>query len=505
MEPGKNRNDFPEGPDTLLVATGITKRFPGVVALLDVGISVEAGCVTAVVGENGAGKSTLMKILAGVEQCDAGSIVLDGQDSSPLSPRHATELGIALIHQELSLLPNLSVAANMFLGRERHAWLRRRHCAEASGELLRRVGLHVSPYELVGDLAIGQRQLVEIARALSTDARVLIMDEPTSSLSAPEADALFSVIRELRSRGVGILYVSHRLGEVEELADRVVVLRDGCNAGILNEEAICREEMIQRMVGREVAGFYSRMTRVPRALVLEVQNFVLPQWPGHAVSLHLRAGEIVGLAGLMVSGRTELLRALFGIDRALSGRLAIGGVAIDIRGPRDAIRSGLALVPEERAAQGLILGMNVRHNLSLAALGRHRYFGGWVDHDWEAGATAAMRSRLHIRGPEGVVAQLSGGNQQKVVLGKALLLSPRVLLMDEPTRGIDVGAKHEFYQLMEELAQRGIAILFASSEMEEILGMSDRVLVMHEGCLAGELLAEDLSEEAVMRLATGSA
>lgn len=500
-----NRTGSAEGPAVLLRAAGVTKRFPGVVALQDVDISVEAASVTAVIGENGAGKSTLMKILAGVEQRDAGALWLDGEELPPLTPRDAAELGIALIHQELNLLPNLSVAANIFLGRERRAWLRQRREAESARSLLDRVGLDVSPNALVGELPLGTRQLVEIARALGARARVLVMDEPTSALSGREAALLFDVIRDLRSRGVAIIYVSHRLGEVEDLADRVEVLRDGRNAGTLAGDAICREEMIRRMVGRDLEAFYSRVERSPGPVVMEVQDLALAGWPEHAVSLSLREGEIVGLAGLVGSGRTELLRALFGVDRTLSGSLVVDQAAVDVRGPDEAIGCGIALVPEDRAAQGLVLGMNVRHNLSLATIGRNRRAGGWLDLAWEATADADMRRRLQIKGTDGIVSHLSGGNQQKVVLGKALLLGPRVLLMDEPTRGIDVGAKHEFYLLMEDLAAQGLAILFASSEMEEILGMADRVLVMHEGYLAGELLAEDLSEEAIMRLATGSA
>ncbi len=500
-----DRTESEEERTVLLRAAGITKRFPGVVALQEVDIAVEAGSVTAVIGENGAGKSTLMKVLAGVEHPDGGTLWLGGKEVVSFSPSEAAQLGIALIHQELNLLPNLSVAANIFLGRESHTWLRQRQEAESARRLLDRVGLDVSPDALVGDLPLGTRQLVEIARALGEQARILIMDEPTSALSSREAALLFEVIRELRSRDVAIVYVSHRLGEVEELADRVIVLRDGCNAGMLTGDAICREEMIRRMVGRDLAGFYSRAERRPGPVVMEVQDLALAGWPNHAVSLNLHEGEIVGLAGLVGSGRTELLRALFGVDRPLSGSIVVDQEPLDARGPDDAIGSGLALVPEDRAHQGLVLGMNVRHNISLASIGRHRRAGGWLDLTWEATAEADMRRRLQIRGADGLVSYLSGGNQQKVVLGKALLLGPRVLLMDEPTRGIDVGAKHEFYQLMEDLAMQGIAILFASSEMEEILGMADRVLVMHEGQMAGELPAEVLSEESIMRLATGSA
>jgi len=495
-----------QAPASLLAAHGITKRFPGVVALRDVDLDLQRGEVLAVIGENGAGKSTLMKILAGVQPPDAGQIVLDGQPVAVTSPRHATDLGIALIHQELNLLPNLSVGANIFLGREpqRGGWIDQRQIFAASEKILARVGLDVSPNTRVHRLSIGRRQLVEIAKALSTEARVLIMDEPTSSLSASEAEVLFDVINDLRSKGVSIIYVSHRLGEVAALSDRVVVLRDGENAGELARGAITHEAMVRRMVGRDISQFYTRTLHAIGSTVLEVKDLVSPAWPDHRLTFDVRAGEIVGVAGLVGAGRTELLRVLFGIDRALGGRIKVAGKEVVLKSPRDAIEAGLALVPEDRKRQGLVLAMALRHNLTLAGLWR-RWAGGWLNRRREAEDAARMIETLAIKTPTDTqpVRLLSGGNQQKVVLGKWLSLKPRVLLMDEPTRGIDVGAKQAFYRMMETLARDGIAILFVSSELEEILGMSDRVLVMHEGRIMGELDREAMSEEAIMHLATG--
>jgi ribose transport system ATP-binding protein len=420
--------------------------------------------------------------------------------------RRATELGIALIHQELNLAGNLDIGANIYLGREPRRWglidfaTIRRH----SREVLARVGLNLSPRIRVGTLPIGQQQLVEIAKALSADARILIMDEPTSSLSSGESARLFEVIRDLKSRGVSIVYISHRLGEVKEVCDRVTVLRDGKNAGELSRDEIDHDRMVRLMVGRDLSQFYVRKPHEPGEVMLEVKDLRVPGRAHHPVSFAVRAGEIVGLAGLVGAGRTELLRVLFGVDQAEGGELRVAGRVLVPQSPRDAIRAGLALVPEDRKEQGLILEMAVRHNLSLASLRRDQRFG-LRDGGRERAAARELIAKLNIKTPsqEQIVQYLSGGNQQKVVLGKWLNLRPRVLLLDEPTRGVDVGAKREIYTIMEDLAAAGVAILFVSSEMEEILGMSDRTLVMHEGRLAGELSRADLSEEAIMHLATG--
>ena len=490
----------------LLEVRQLRKSFPGVRALKGVSLTLARGEVLAVIGENGAGKSTLMKILAGVQRADSGELLIEGRAVEIRSVHDALGQGIALIHQELNLADNLDVAANIFLGREqlRAGLIDKARQRREAREFLRAVGLDVDPAVLVSTLTIGHQQLVEIAKALSVNARVLIMDEPTSSLSSHEAENLFKVIRELRGRGVSIVYISHRLGEVRALADRVTVLRDGANAGDLGRDEIDHARMVKLMVGRDLSQFYPHKPHAAGETVLEVKGWRTRAHPRHPLSFGVRAGEIVGVAGLVGAGRTELLAALFGVEPAVGGVLRVAGRPVAPQSPREAIAAGLALVPEDRKKQGVILEMAVRENLSLASLRRDQR-RGFLNRRREADISAEMMGSLRIKTPHDrqIVQFLSGGNQQKVVLGKWLALRPRVLLLDEPTRGIDIGAKQEIYKLMEELARQGVAILFVSSEMEEILGMSDRALVMHEGRLAGELARGELSEEAVLHLATG--
>ncbi|MBM81637.1 MAG: D-xylose ABC transporter ATP-binding protein [Planctomycetaceae bacterium] len=485
-----------------------SKRFPGVLALNKVSMTLNRGEVLAVIGENGAGKSTLMKILAGVQTPDSGTIKFDGQVVDIDSVHTAMDLGIALIHQELNLCDNLSVSANIFLGREyrKAGVIDKPRIAKEAKSVLERVGLDVSPNTIVSSLSIGQQQMVEIAKAVSVDARVIIMDEPTSSLSQHETEALFKVVNELRDQGVSIVYISHRLGEVKELADRVVVLRDGENAGDLDRDEVDHDRMVQMMVGRDVSQFYERHPHETGDRILEVNDVVVPANPGHLISFSISAGEIVGISGLVGAGRTELLQVLFGVDRPLGGSIKIGGATQSFKGPRDAIRAGIALVPEDRKQQGVVLEMAVRENIGLAGLEQNQRGKGLLNRTQEQRDTTAMIGKLRIKTPSDrqIVHYLSGGNQQKVVLGKWLSLAPKLLLLDEPTRGIDIGAKQEIYDLMDRLAGQGVAILFVSSEMEEILGMSDRTLVMHEGRITGELQRDELSEEAVMQLATGN-
>ena len=497
----------PSAPAPLLEARSLSKRFPGVRALHGVNLTLRRGEVLAVIGENGAGKSTLMKILAGVQQPDSGEIRIEGRPVPIDSVRAAERLGIALIHQELNLADNLDVASNVFLGREprRACFIDRARLHEQANQFLARVGLDCSSRTLVSTLSLGRRQMVEIAKALSTDARVLIMDEPTSSLSQHETDQLYRVVKDLRSRGVSIVYISHRLGEVKELADRVLVLRDGENAGELSAEGIHHDAMVKLMVGRDL-GRHTRSSCARGENLLEVRGLITPAYPRLPLNFTLRPGEIVGVAGLVGAGRTEMLRVLFGIDRAVAGEIRIGGRRLDLRSPQDAIAAGLALVPEDRKQQGVILEMAVGANTTLPSLRRDSSRG--FRHPQREGELALRLTRqLNVKTPnlDQFVLYLSGGNQQKVALAKWLALEPRVLLLDEPTRGIDVGAKQEIYRLMEELAGRGVAILFVSSEMEEILRLSDRALVMHLGRITGELPRDQLSEEAIMRLATGGA
>jgi ribose transport system ATP-binding protein len=494
-------------PTPLLEVVDVSKQFPGVKALSGVSLHLHRGEVLALIGENGAGKSTLMKILAGVQSPGSGQIKIDGQPVNFRGVEDALAAGVALIHQEFNLADNLDVAANIFLGREprRFGFIDQKKARDEAKKYLAMVGLDISPRTIVGSLTVGRQQLVEIAKALSTHARVLIMDEPTSSLSTHEAENLFRVVRDLKSRGVSVIYISHRLGEVKALADRVTVLRDGKNAGELARDEITHDRMVRMMVGRDVSQFYHRTPHAPGSVALKVDRLRTPAHPAHELSFELRAGEIVGVAGLVGAGRTEMLTTLFGITPALGGTIEIGGTSSRIRGPLDAIAAGLALVPEDRKQHGIVLEMGVKPNLSLASLRRDAR-AGFLNRSAEAAVSRQMIEAMRIKTPSDrqLVQFLSGGNQQKVVLGKWLTMSPRVLLLDEPTRGIDVGAKEEINKLMHELAGRGAAILFVSSEMEEVLSLSDRTIVMHEGRITGELSRDQLSEESVMRLATGS-
>ena len=491
----------------LLEVSNITKTFPGVRALGGVNFSIEKGEVISLLGENGAGKSTLMKILAGVQPPTSGEIRFEGNPVKIESVEEGLNLGIALIHQELNLASNLSIGANIYLGREpiKRGLIDEQKIEEESSKYLQKVGLDLSTSTEVGDLTIGKQQLVEIAKALSIDAKVLIMDEPTSSLSQSETERLFEVVDDLKDQGVSVIYISHRLSEVIRLSDRVVVLRDGENAGELARDEITHDNMVKLMVGRDLDQYYDHTTHNNHRPLLTVKNIVSPKHPDHKVSFSVNAGEMVGIAGLVGAGRTELLETLFGVTPALDGEIFVDGKAVEIDTPRAAITAGLALVPEDRKQQGIVLDMEVGENLSLAALSRdHRM--GFRQPDKEEEISTQMIKQMRIKTPSAqqVVRYLSGGNQQKVVLGKWLAMGPKILFLDEPTRGIDIGAKQEIYTLMEELTEQGVAILFVSSEMEEILGMSDRTLVMHEGKISGELQRDQLSEEAIMQLATGT-
>jgi ribose transport system ATP-binding protein len=494
----------------LLQVNKLSKSFPGVRALHEVSLSLEKGEVLSVIGENGAGKSTLMKILAGVQPPDAGEILVDGQPAKFQKTRDAMDQGIVLIHQELNLCDNLNVGQNIFLGREprnRFGILKSSEIYKRSTEFLKRVGLDVSPRKIVSRMTIGKQQMVEIAKAFSIDARILIMDEPTSSLSARESESLFELIETLRDQGVSIIYISHRLAEVKRLSDRVVVLRDGEYAGTLTGTEITHDAMVSMMVGRDISQFYQRSNHPIGETVLDVQNVVTPSWPNQAVSLNVRAGEIVGLAGLVGSGRTELLQTLFGIDQPLGGKILINGKTVDIKSPNQAVQNGIALVPEDRKKHGLVTELSVQNNVGLAGLDRNAKKLGFVDFRQQRNDTKEMIQRLSIKTPSAYQTAkfLSGGNQQKVVLGKWLAMSPKLLLLDEPTRGIDIGAKQEIYQLIEQLASESMAILVASSELEEIIGITDRAYVMHEGKITGELARDQLNEESIMQLATDTA
>ncbi len=492
--------------DELLRVEGLSKRFPGVLALENVRLSLRRGEVLAVLGENGAGKSTLMKILAGVQTPDEGQILLDGKSVEFPDVATALEHGVVLIHQELNLADNLDVGANIFLGREPRRWgfIDHDHIAAESHTWLERVGLNVAPQTIVGELPIGQQQLVEIAKAVSTSARVLIMDEPTSSLSQHETDTLFRVIESLRQQGVSIIYISHRLAEVRQIADRVVVLRDGRNAGELSRDEITEQRMVSLMVGRETNSIYQRGASQLGATALSVTDLVTSQHPRQRLSFELRRGEMVALAGLVGAGRTEVLQTLFGVTPALGGTVRVADKPVQLDSPRQAIDAGVALVPEDRKQQGLVLEMSVAENIGLPGLWRNRLAGLFLNRAREQHDAATMIERLRIKTPHArqTIQFLSGGNQQKAVLAKWLLLNPSILLLDEPTRGVDVGAKEEIYRLMEQIAAQGTAILFVSSELSEVLALADRVLVMHDGEITAKLQRDELNEEKIMAAAT---
>ena len=494
----------------MLEVAGVSKSFPGVKALQDVSLSVKPGEVLALIGENGAGKSTLMKILGGIYTPDAGTIRIDGHPVSLTGVKDAERHGMVLIHQELNLAEHLDVAANVFLGRE-PTWLWPLCIISPriylyAQRITERLGLKVSPRTRVADLTVGQQQLVEIARALSLKSRLLILDEPTSSLTEGETERLLQVLRQLKAEGLSMIYITHRLKEVEQIADRVTVLRDGKNAGELDRAEIGHDRMVQLMVGRELKQFYNRERPGAggrRAPVLEVRDlrWLAGQIP---ISFKIFPGEIVGMAGLIGSGRTELAETIFGVRSKLTGQVLVDGEVVAIRRPAQAIDAGIFLIPEDRRLQGLILSDSVKHNITLPSLDKVSFLSlirGHREHE----LAESMSDRLRVRTPNvnQTVGLLSGGNQQKVVLAKWLVRTARTILFDEPTRGIDVGAKTEIYALMDQLAKSGMGLLMISSDLEEILGVSDRVLVMHEGRLAGEVQRDQLSEVAVMNLATG--
>ena len=495
--------------ETLLELAGITKTYPGVMALDDVSLQVRRGEVLGLIGENGAGKSTLMKILGGVAEPTAGTIRIDGHTHRALTVTGATRAGIAFVHQELNLFENLDVASNVFIGREKlsggplmlvdNAALRAR-----VAPLLDRLGADFRPDTPVEMLSIAQRQMVEIAKALSVDARVIIMDEPTSSLTLSETERLLQVIADLKASGVAVIYITHRLGEVMSCADRVVVLRDGRMVGELGREALSHAAMIRLMIGRDLKSLYIPPREAPRAGGCTLAGVVTTAFPDRRIELSVRHGEILGLAGLVGSGRTSLARTVFGIDKLLGGEIRLDDRAVAIGSPRDAIRQGIYLVPEDRKRAGLVLDLSIRENITLADLMHHARLL-LIDRGSEAKVARAQAASLSIKAPniETQAITLSGGNQQKVVLAKWLSMQPRVVIFDEPTRGIDVGAKTEIYALMRGLADRGVAIVMISSDMEEVIGVSDRIAVMHEGRVSGLLERDQFTEYNVLRLAIG--
>ncbi len=503
----------------------VTKSFPGVQALDKVNLHVHGGEILGLIGQNGAGKSTLMKILSGVYPIDQGTISLEGKPVQIHNPHHAQELGISIIYQELNLMPNLSVMENVFIGRQPGppVFFSRRATEVATQKILDRLQVNLRPNAVVRSLSVAEQQMVEIAKAISRDVKVIIMDEPTSSLSETEVKTLYGIMRDLKAQGMGVIFISHRLEEVLEICDRVTVLRDGRHVGDIDirqpngapvATPVTKSDLIRLMVGRSLETYFhagkADGADVAHDTVLEVRNIyrrgneldpnaeVLKD-----VSLALRRGEILGIAGLVGAGRTELVRTIFGADPRVSGEVLVEGKPAQIRSPQDAIALGIGLLPEDRKGQGLILPQTVRTNMTLATLRALSRFGFVRGGDERAAVNNYIR-RFSIRTPsqEQMVVNLSGGNQQKVVLSKWLMMQPRIMIMDEPTRGIDVGAKSEIFDLMHQLAQSGISILLISSEFPELLAMCDRIVCMTEGRVTGELSRDEASLEALMHYCT---
>ena len=484
---------------------GISKSFPGVKALDNVQFELRSGEVMALLGENGAGKSTLMKILSGVYTRDAGTIKIFSKEVGDMTPKQAQEAGVAIIHQELNMCRHLTVAENMFLGREKHRGilLNNTEMEREAAEILDDLKIDIRPDQIVGDLPVSKQQMIEIAKALSTHARILIMDEPTSALTAREIEELFRIIRKLREDGCGIVYISHRLEELAHIVDRVTIMRDGQYITTMNFEDTNLDEIIAYMVGREIKEKFPRVSCEKGKKVFEVRNLNAGRLV-RDINFELYEGEIVGFAGLMGAGRTETTRAIFGADPKESGEIILDGKKIPIKSPQDAIRAGIVLVPEDRKKDGLCTKLSIRHNIGLPNLDLLCNKIGAISSSKEDAMCDRAVEDLKIKTPgvEIDAGNLSGGNQQKVVVGKWLARESRVVMFDEPTRGIDVAAKVEIYHLMNELKKKGIAVMFVSSEMPEIMGIADRIIVMCDGRITGELTAEEATQNEILRLAT---
>ncbi|WP_406642016.1 ribose ABC transporter ATP-binding protein RbsA [Pectobacterium brasiliense] len=490
----------------LLQLQGITKSFPGVKALSGAALKVYPGKVMALVGENGAGKSTMMKVLTGIYRKDAGSIHFLGKEVDFSGPKASQEAGIGIIHQELNLIPQLTIAENIFLGREftnrfgRIDW--NKMYAEAD-KLLKRLNLRYDSRRMVGDLSIGDQQMVEIAKVLSFESKVIIMDEPTDALTDTETASLFSVIKELQSQGCGIVYISHRLKEIFEICDDITVFRDGQFIGERPVSDLGEDTLIEMMVGRKLEDQYPRSNKVPGEVRLKVQNL---SGPGvDSVSFTVRKGEILGVAGLMGAGRTELMKILYGALPRTGGNVTLDGRDVVTRKPQDGLANGIVYISEDRKRDGLVLGMSVKENMSLTALRYFSHAGGRLKHAEEQLTVADFIRLFNVKTPsmEQPIGLLSGGNQQKVAIARGLMTRPNVLILDEPTRGVDVGAKKEIYQLINQFKEEGLSIILVSSEMPEVLGMSDRIIVMHEGRLSGDFPIEQATQEALMAAAVG--
>ncbi len=501
-------NTSSENHEVLLRMEGVYKSFPGVQALSDARFELRYGEVHALVGENGAGKSTLMKILGGIYHMDAGQVYLEGRAVEIHSPRMAQDLGISIIHQELNLMPHLTIAQNIFIGREPRSKISflmdDKTTNQQAENLFKLLNLQLDPTTKVSDLTVAKQQMVEIAKALSYNAKILVMDEPTAALTDTEIEELFSVIRQLREKGVGIVHISHRLEELKQISDRVTVMRDGKYIDTLQTQAAPINQIISLMVGRIIYESAPELPENPsQEVVLEVRNLNSGKLLKD-VSFSLKRGEILGFAGLMGAGRTEVARAIFGADPYDSGEIYVKGQRVHIKSPGDAVSQGVGYLSEDRKRYGLALGMDVKENVAMAAMKKFLSWLGWVDFKRTAARGQEMVKALNIKTPslEQKVKFLSGGNQQKVVVGKWLTADTDILIFDEPTRGIDVGAKSEIYKLLNDLAHQGKAIIMISSELPEVLRMSHRVVVMCEGRVTGVLNASEATQESIMKFAT---
>ena len=489
----------------ILEMKGITKRFPGVLALDHVDLTVYPGQVLALVGENGAGKSTLMKVLSGVHQMDEGEILMEGKSVKIENPLASQLMGISIIYQELSVLDNMNIAENIFLGREKRSgrvFVDKKAMHAEARRLLDEVGLDVDTHTMAGELSTAQKQMIEVAKALSFNSKIIIMDEPTSSLTETETDILFGIIRKLREKGVAIVFISHKLAEIFAITDEVAILRDGVSAGRMVTAGCTENDIIKAMVGRDVDDLYPKQDAAIGDVILEVKGLSTKGFLKD-INFKLRTGEILGFAGLVGAGRSEVMRAVFGIDPKETGEIYIKGNKVDIKTPKDALQHGMGFVPEDRKLQGLVLGMSVGKNTTLAALKAVANKAGFINHKQEKDMADKFVKALEVKTPSNdqLVKNLSGGNQQKVVIAKWLANNPDILILDEPTRGIDVGAKKEIHQLMSDLANQGVAIIMISSELPEVLGMSDRVVVMHEGRIKGELDRAEADQVSIMKMA----
>lgn len=491
----------------LLQMVGITKSFPGVRALKGVNLNAYAGKVTALLGENGAGKSTLVKIISGVYTSDEGKIFIDGNEAAIHSIKDAQKLGVSIIHQELSLLQNLTVWENMFLGSEKYNWLTRKlnkkEMKEKSRRLLKDIGYSINPEALVKSLTVGEMQMIEIVKAISKNARIIIMDEPTTALTDVETKKLFSVIKKLKSAGIAIIYISHRLEEIFDICDRIMVLRDGMFIGEESVSNITKEQLIAMMVGRKLEEQYPHINVETGKVLMKVDKLSMG-YKIHHVSFEVKEGEILGFAGLMGSGRTEVAKLIYGEYRKTSGEVYVDGSRVNISSPGDAIKHGIAYLPEDRKKEGIVLKLPVGNNMTISNLRKYERIGK-IDRKSEKEDVKSYINKLSVKttGYDQIIRNLSGGNQQKVILAKWIMLSPKVLIIDEPTRGIDVGAKKEIYEILNGLKKAGKAIIIISSDMEEILGISDRIIVMHEGTITGELKREEANQEKIMKYAIG--